>query len=59
MARARATAEILGEYLGLRVVTAAGLREQAFGQWQGRRIEEIRQAFPGSVENQESLGWHS
>ncbi len=58
MARARDTAEILGDHLGLRVVTAAGLREQAFGQWQGRRIEEIRQTSPGIVEFQESLGWH-
>ncbi len=57
MARARATAEILGQHLGLTVVMAEQLREQAFGRWQGKRIDDIRQASPGTVEFQESLGW--
>lgn len=57
MARARATAEILARHLGLRVVMAEAIREQAFGQWQGKRIEEIRRASPGTVEFQERRGW--
>ncbi|MBI9088876.1 MAG: histidine phosphatase family protein [Desulfobacterium sp.] len=57
MVRARATAEILGQHLGLPVEISELLREQAFGQWQGQRIDDIRQASPGMVEFQESLGW--
>ncbi|MCP4116085.1 MAG: histidine phosphatase family protein [Desulfobacteraceae bacterium] len=57
MARARATAKILGQHLGLEVVTEEKLREQAFGRWQGKRLTDIRRAAPGTVEFQESLGW--
>jgi probable phosphoglycerate mutase len=57
MARARATAEILGDRLGLEVVTEERLGEQSFGRWQGKRIEDIRKKSPGTVAFQESLGW--
>jgi probable phosphoglycerate mutase len=57
MARARATAEILGDRLGLEVVMEEQLREQAFGRWQGKRLIDIRKKSPGTVEFQENLGW--
>jgi broad specificity phosphatase PhoE len=40
LARARETAEILGERLGLRIVTDADLRERNWGTWEGLTPEE-------------------
>ncbi len=57
MIRARQTAEILGQGLGLAVVLDENLREQSFGRWEGSTIRQIRQAAPGTVEHQEGLGW--
>ena len=57
MIRARQTAGIIGQSLGLEVVTDENLREQSFGLWEGKTINQIRQAFPGTVEHQEGLGW--
>ncbi len=57
MIRARQTAEILGQGLGLAVVLDENLREQSFGHWEGRTLRQIRQASPGAVEHQEGLGW--
>lgn len=57
MIRARETSEILGKGLGLEIFEEKNLREQSFGLWEGRRINDIRQACPGAVEYQESLGW--
>ncbi|MFH1152730.1 MAG: histidine phosphatase family protein [Pseudomonadota bacterium] len=58
LVRARHTAEILAGVLdaGLPVVMA-GLTEQHFGQWEGRRLSEIRQEEPGEVEAREAMGW--
>jgi len=58
MARARETAEILGKNLGLEIVMDENIREQAFGLWEGRSIDEIRREFSGVVEEQERMGWN-
>jgi len=58
MARARETAEILGKNLGLEIVTDENIREQSFGLWEGRSIDEIRREFPEVVEEQERMGWN-
>lgn len=57
MIRARQTAEIIGQGLGLAVVTDENLKEQSFGLWEGETINRIRQTSPGTVEHQEGLGW--
>jgi probable phosphoglycerate mutase len=49
--RARRTAEIIGERLGLGPVTVdARLRERDVGDWSGLRRDEITQRFPGQLE---------
>ena len=42
--RARHTAEIMSQSFGLSVETTPKLRERNWGEWEGRNIEEIRQA---------------
>lgn len=44
--RARATAEIVAEGLGLAVVCLQDLRELSLGDWEGRTVDEVR-ALPG------------
>ena len=46
LARARETAEIVAERLGLAVVVDAGLREVDVGSWSGVTHDEIRQRYP-------------
>jgi probable phosphoglycerate mutase len=50
LARARETADILGERLGLRVRLDPRLRERNFGSWEGRTWEELE------VDEAEDLG---
>ena len=57
MTRARQTAQILSEPLGMKIVYDADLREQDFGEWEGRRLADIRHQAPGEIELQESRGW--
>jgi probable phosphoglycerate mutase len=57
MTRARQTSQILSEPLGADIEFDAGLREQDFGHWEGRRIIDIRRQMPGEIERQESRGW--
>jgi probable phosphoglycerate mutase len=57
MIRAQQTAQIVSDVLGIDVVCARDLREQDFGQWEGRRITDIRKETPGEIEFQESRGW--
>lgn len=40
--RTRETAEIVGERLGLPVAVREGLAEIEFGEWTGRRLDELR-----------------
>lgn len=55
--RARETALILSDKMGIPVFHEADLREQDFGDWEGQRITDIREKDPKAVEFQESRGW--
>jgi broad specificity phosphatase PhoE len=46
LARARETAEILAERIGLEVRLDPRLRERGFGAWEGLTTEEIEASFP-------------
>jgi len=45
--RARRTAELIGNHLGLGVRVDARLRERHAGEWQGRTRDEIEEEWPG------------
>ena len=55
--RARETALILSDRMGIPVFHEPDLREQDFGDWEGQRITDIREKDPKAVEFQESRGW--
>ncbi|MFP5221825.1 MAG: histidine phosphatase family protein [Acidobacteriota bacterium] len=55
LGRAMHTATVVGDPLGLGPVPVADLREQAFGQWTGRTVAELR--GQGVLAPQEALGW--
>jgi broad specificity phosphatase PhoE len=46
LARARRTAEIVGDAVGMPVMCLGDLRELCLGEWEGRTVDEIR-ALPG------------
>ena len=46
LSRARETAEILAERIGLEVRLDSRLRERSFGAWEGLTTEEIETSFP-------------
>lgn len=46
LCRAHATAQALGERIGLPVHTDPGLRERHFGQWQGHTYAEVERQWP-------------
>lgn len=48
--RARMTAEIIGERLGLPVVTSPLWRERRLGRWEGLTREEVKFRYPGEWE---------
>ncbi|WP_417067854.1 histidine phosphatase family protein [Niveibacterium terrae] len=50
LARARETASVSAQELGLAVTTEPLLRERHYGDFQGRTYEESRQAFPEAYE---------
>jgi broad specificity phosphatase PhoE len=49
LARARATAEIVGARLGLAVVVDARLREVDVGEWSGLTMAEVEIAYPDGI----------
>lgn len=55
LGRAMATAGIIGEKLGLAVSPQPGLMEQAFGAWEGKTVQELRES--GLLQPQMALGW--
>ena len=57
MIRARQTAEIISEKIGVDIEFDVNLREQDFGLWEGKKIVDIRKNEPGTIEIQESRGW--
>jgi len=46
LSRAKTTAEIIAEPLGLEPITMEALRERNFGLWEGMSFEEIARAYP-------------
>lgn len=57
LARARETAEVVGERIGLPVVELADLREIDVGEWQGLTWPEIEDRFPEGVRRWHELGY--
>ena len=57
LTRARRTAELVNQTLGLPVESDPGLREQDWGDWVGRSIAELRGELGPEVRRQEELGW--
>lgn len=57
MKRAVQTSAILAGELNLDIEVVPQLREQDFGQWEGEKISDLRNRFPGQVEALENLGW--
>jgi probable phosphoglycerate mutase len=59
LARARETAEILGERLGLPVRLDARLREVDVGEWSGLTTAEVEARFPGGLAQRRNgrTGW--
>ncbi len=47
--RARRTAEIVADRLGLDVVADDGLRETDFGAWEGHTLAEVRERWPAEA----------
>jgi len=59
MIRARQTAQLISRAIGNGIDIACdhALKEQDFGQWEGKTFKEIKKEFPGTIEVQESKGW--
>lgn len=61
--RARDTARVIGDALGVEVHTDARLRERGFGPWEGLTRPEIEEKWPGQYalwaggENPTLMGW--
>jgi probable phosphoglycerate mutase len=49
MRRARQTADLVGSALGLDVREMDGVRECAFGEWEGLTFAEVKQRWPGEL----------
>jgi len=59
LSRARETAEIIADFLGVPLYLHQGLREVNYGSWEGLRLEEINLLFPGSRELWLSDPWRN
>ncbi len=57
MIRAMQTSQIIAKKIHLEIEYDDDLREQDFGDWEGRKISEIRTQIPGEIEHQEAMGW--
>ena len=57
LSRARKTADIINEALGLPLHTDSRLREQDWGDWVGLTAQLLYQDFPEAVAEQEAAGW--
>lgn len=55
--RARETAQILGESLGLPTIACDGLREMDFGAWEGRNREHVKASAPLELHRWEAGSW--
>lgn len=57
MCRACETADLLASNTQIPIKVLDDLKEQDFGEWEGRSIQELRNVFPGLVESEEKKGW--
>jgi len=57
LTRAKETSRLISDQMGIPLFFDTDLREQDFGDWEGRRITDIRQKDPKAIEFQESRGW--
>lgn len=55
--RARETASLLNEELGLPLHLEDGIREQDWGAWEGQTLEAIKQRWPRNWEQLLASGW--
>jgi len=58
MERAHQTARIIADTILVDIEYDVDLREQDFGEWEGRKLIDIKNEAPGEIELQESLGWN-
>lgn len=57
LGRARATAEIFNEQLGLPIIPHQGLREQDWGRWAGFTLEELSEKDRKNLFDMLETGW--
>lgn len=57
LARARATADILNQFLNVPITCESGLREQNWGRWSGRSIARLKQEVPDLLTRLTMQGW--
>ena len=55
--RARETAELVNEALQIPIACDEGIREQDWGDWEGRTLGQIKIDCPGKLEELTRLGW--
>jgi broad specificity phosphatase PhoE len=55
--RAAETADIVAEHLGLEAEELEALREIDVGDWQGLTVDDVRERFPGRLEDAGHSGW--
>ncbi len=56
--RARETAKLVNETLRIPITCDEGIREQDWGIWEGRTLEQIKNDSPGKLEELILLGWN-
>ena len=56
--RALATAERINAFLNVPLTTDARLREQDWGQWEGKTIRQLKAEQPQVLRVQENAGWN-
>jgi len=55
--RARESARLINEQLGVSIETLEELREQHWGEWEGLTFDEIQVLYPGGLASLEREGW--
>jgi broad specificity phosphatase PhoE len=55
--RARETAELINVCLNISLTTDSRLREQDWGQWEGKTIAQLKTEIPHELDSQARAGW--
>ncbi len=58
LGRARQTADLVNQSLGTTIMVDQRLREQDWGHWVGRTLEQIKTEWPEELDRQVRAGWH-